>query len=111
MENFEQEKEYKNPLEMILDPDCEEDIVLYDEDDKETVFGQVAVIPMNDKVYAILSPVTPVEGVAEDEGMVFVIEEVDDEDVLSLVTDEKTVNEVFDLYFELCEEDEEDDAE
>lgn len=111
MENFEQEKEYKDPIDMILDPDCEENIVLYDEEDKETVFGQVAVIPMNEQVYVILSPVTPVEGVAEDEGLVFVIEEVDDEDVLSLVTDEKTVNEVFDLYFELCEEEDEDAAE
>lgn len=102
--------EPKTPIDLILDPDNEDDIVLYDEDGKETVFGQVAVIPLNERVYVILKPITPVEGVADDEGMVFVIEEADDEDVLTVVTEEKVVNEVFDIYFELCEEDD-DDAE
>lgn len=111
MENFEQKKEYKNPIDMILDPDCNEDIVLYDDEDKETVFSQEAVIPLNDLVYVIMTPVTPIDGVGEDEGMVFVIEEEDGEDVLTVVTDENTVNEVFDIYFELCEEEGEDAAE
>ncbi len=105
MEDFKNEQEFKNPIEQILDPNCDDDIVLYDENNEETVFGQVAVIPLNDAIYVILAPITKVEGVGEDEGIVFVIEENEDEEVLTVVTDEKIVDEVFDIYFKLCEED------
>lgn len=90
--------------EKILDPDCDEDITLYDEDGNETVFGQVAVIPEEGKVYVILTPVTPIEGVGEGEGIVFLLDEVDGEEVISVVTDEATVDRIFDEYDRLCEE-------
>ena len=93
--------------EKLLDPECDDDITLYDEDDNEIVFGQVAVIPMDGSLYAILTPVTPVEGVEEGAGIVFVLEEIDDEEALSVVSDEATVDRVFDEYEALCAEEDE----
>ena len=90
--------------EKLLDPECDDDITLYDEDGNETVFGQVAIIPMDEKIYAILTPITPIEGVGEDEGIVFLLDEIDDEEALSIVLEEDIVDRVFDEYEKLCEE-------
>ena len=69
-------------------------------------FEQAAVIPMDGSVYVILVPVTPMEGVGEDEGVVFVIEEDEDgEAVLSLVVEDDVIDAVFNEYDGLLEED------
>ena len=90
-----------------LDENDEEPVTLYDENDKETEFEQVAIIPLEEKIYVILKPITKIEGVADDEGLVFVIEEIDDEDMLVLVDDDEIINKVFDVYYQLLKEDEE----
>ena len=94
-------KEEKSQIEMLLDENNTENLKLYDENNKETEFEQVAVIPYNGKVYALLKPVTKIVGVNDDEALVFVIEEIDDEDCLVIVDDEKIVDEVFKEYYEL----------
>ena len=76
----------KTPLEMILDEDCDENIVLFDEDGESTEFEQIAVIPMNEKVYCILRPVD-MPDLDEDEAFVFAIVEDDEEGSLDLVED------------------------
>ena len=43
-------------LDILLDENNDEPISLFDEDDREVKFEQVAVIPDNDKIYAILKP-------------------------------------------------------
>ena len=93
--------------EKLLDPECDEDIVLFDEDGNETVFGQIAIIPNDGKIYTILTPVTPIEGVEEGAGIVFLLDEVDGEEALSVVTDEATIDLIFDEYDRLCEEEDE----
>ena len=90
-------------IEKILAEDNEDNIVLYDEDDNATEFEQVAVIPLNDEIYVILVPVTPIEGVGEDEGIVFVIEEGEDGEVLTVVDDDAVADEVFEIYNGLVE--------
>ena len=70
-----------NVIDRLLDENDEEPVTLYDENDKETEFEQVAIIPLEEKIYVILKPITKIEGVADDEGLVFVIEEIDDEDI------------------------------
>ena len=90
-------------IEKILAEDNEDNIVLYDEDDNATEFEQVAVIPLNDEIYVILVPVTPMEGVGEDEGIVFVIEEGEDGEVLTVVDDDAVADEVFEIYNGLVE--------
>ncbi|MBR3681394.1 MAG: DUF1292 domain-containing protein [Clostridia bacterium] len=95
-----------NQIDKILDENNEDNIFLYDEDDNELEFEQEAVIPMDGSVYVILVPVTPMDGVGEDEGVVFVIEEDEDgEAVLSLVIEDEIIDAVFDEYDGLLAED------
>lgn len=94
-------KEERSQIELLLDENNTENLKLYDENNKETEFEQVAVIPLNEKVYAILKPVTKIVGVNDDEALVFAIEEIDDEDCLVIVDDEKVVDDVFKEYYEL----------
>ncbi len=96
----------KNPLEMILDEDCNDNIVLFDEDGESTEFEQIAVIPLEDKLYCILRPIDMPE-LDEDEAFVFSISEDDEEGAIDLVEDDDIVEEVFQLYYMLLDEDEE----
>lgn len=95
------DKEQRSQIEMLLDENNTENLKLYDENNKETEFEQVAVIPLNEKIYAILKPVTKIVGVNDDEALVFVIEEIEDEDCLVIVDDEKIVDQVFKEYYDL----------
>lgn len=100
-----QEKELRNPIEALLDAEDNDTIVLFDEKDNEIEFEQVALIPYKAKAYAILKPVEKMEGVAEDEAIVFALDEDENgEDVLSVETDEVVINAVFDDYYKLLDE-------
>lgn len=99
----EKEKEVSQ-IEMLLDENNTENIKLYDENNKVTEFEQVAIIPLDDKIYAILKPVTEIAGVNDDEALVFVVEEIDDEEVLVIVDDEDIVDKVFNEYYALLKE-------
>ena len=48
-------------LDILLDEDNEDPITLYDENDKAIQFDQVAIIPMDEKLYAILKPIDEME--------------------------------------------------
>ena len=48
-------KELMSEIDKILDENNSDPIVLYDENNKETKFEQVAVIPLYEKVYVIFS--------------------------------------------------------
>ena len=94
-----------NQIEKILDENNEDNIILYDEDNNEIEFEQIAVIPMDDSVYVLLAPVTPMEGVGEDEAVVFVIEEDEDgEALLSIVMEDDVIDSVFAEYEALLDE-------
>lgn len=90
-----------SPIDMLLDEKNDENIVLYDENNKENEFEQIAVIPVEDKTYVLLRPVEQWDGLGEDEAVVFAIEEIDDEDCLILEEDDKVIDKVFDAYYEL----------
>jgi len=91
-------------IEKLFDEENNDNLILYDENDRETEFEQCAVIPLDEKVYAILKPVDEIEGVADDEALVFVIEEIEDEDMLVIVDDEELVTRVFEVYYDLLRE-------
>lgn len=97
-------KELMSEIDKIFDENNNDPIVLYDENNKETKFDQVAVIPLYEKVYVILKPLTKIAGLADDEALVFVIEEIDDEDCLVIEDDMKIVDEVFKEYYELLKQ-------
>ena len=93
-------------IEAILDENNTENVVLYNSDNEAVEFEQIAVIPLEDKDYAILKPVELLEGMKEDEALVFALEEDENEDdvQLVLVQDEEVIDEVFDVYDKLFEE-------
>lgn len=86
-------------IDILLDENNDENIVLYDEKDQENEFEQVAVIPLNGKIYAILKPVNCLEEVGEDEAVVFCIEEFEGEYVLILEQDDAVGEAVFNEYY------------
>ena len=92
-------------LDILLDENNDEPISLFDEDDREVKFEQVAVIPDNDKIYAILKPIDELEGVADDEAIVFLADyDEDGNTVLVVEKDEDTAIRVFDTYYQLLDE-------
>lgn len=88
----------KTPIEQILDPNDTDPIVLYTEEDEAVTFEQVALIPLDGEMYVILKPIEMMEGVADDEALVFAIIEDDEEDVLEIVEDDDIVDAVFEEY-------------
>lgn len=85
-------------IEMILDENNDENIVLYNEEGEAVEFEQIALIPLNGTDFVILHPV---EDMADDEALVFAIEEVDGEDALVLVEDDDVVDAVFEEYYDM----------
>lgn len=99
-----EEKKELGILDILLDEDNEDPITLYDEADKAFRFDQVAIIPMDNKLYAILKPIDEMEGVADDEAIVFYVNEDGEGDaVLEVETDEPTAMLVFDEYYKLLD--------
>lgn len=98
-------KKYDNEIDKLFDEENTEPIYLYDDNDNEIPFEQVAVIPKDDEVFVILKPIEPMEGVEEDQALVFVIgEDENGEEMMELLEDEEEVDEIFGLYYKLMEE-------
>ena len=100
--------EYQNPIDALFDEENNDAIVLFNERGEEIAFEQIALIPLNERVYAILRPVIPIEGLGENEALVFSIEENEEtnEECLVLVVDEEIIDKVFDVYDKLVEDSE-----
>ncbi|MCM1533664.1 MAG: hypothetical protein NC099_03315 [Corallococcus sp.] len=99
----------KDLLDILFDKENKEPIVLVDENGKKLAFEQVAVIPYDvndDKVlYVVLKPISQIDGIADDEAIVFKV----DEDkygnaFLRVEDDELTAIEIFNKYYDLLEE-------
>ncbi|MBE5735278.1 MAG: DUF1292 domain-containing protein [Clostridiales bacterium] len=93
--------EDRSPVELLLDEKNNDNIKLYDEKNECVEFEQIATIPMDERIFVILKPVTAMENVAEDEAIVFEIQEIDEEDCLVVVTEDKIIDKVFDEYYEM----------
>lgn len=101
---MEENKQELSILDILLDEDNEDPITLYDENDKAIKFDQVAIIPLEEKLYAILKPIDEMENVADDEAIVFVVnEDKNGESILEIETDEPTAIRVFDEYYKLLD--------
>lgn len=93
-----------NPIDMLLDENNTDPIVLYNENNEEVSFEQIALIPLDEQVYAILKPLGDFEGVGEDEALVFTIAEDDGEDVLVVEDREEIIDAVFEEYYAMLAE-------
>lgn len=101
MEELEQEMDI---VDILLDEENDDPVVLYDENDKAVRFDQVAIIPFEEKLFAILKPIDEMEGVADDEAIVFRIPEEPEGDAeLVVETDEALAMRVFDEYYKLLD--------
>lgn len=98
----------KNPVAQILDEKNSENVILYDDQNNPIEFEQVALIPLDhtNGLYAILIPVTPMQGVNEGEGVLFELDE--ENQSLEVVNDEKIIDEVLELYQALIDESDKD---
>ncbi|MCH5154181.1 MAG: DUF1292 domain-containing protein [Clostridiales bacterium] len=77
----------------------EEVITLYDDKNNPVDFNEVAVVEYEGDFYALLQPVEPMEGLDEDEAIIFKIVQKDDEtDEFEPVTDEAVLEAVFNEY-------------
>lgn len=100
--------EYQNPIDALYDENNNDAIILFNERGEEIAFEQIALIPLNENTYAILKPIKPMEGLGEDEGLVFSIETSEDgQEFLMLTTDEEIIDKVFDVYDQLVAEEDE----
>ncbi len=95
----------KDAIAQILDENNTENITLFDSEGKPIEFEQIAVIPLENKLkqedlYAILIPITPMQGVNEGEGVVIKVKASD----VEVVNDQDTIDRVLDVYQKLLEE-------
>ena len=80
-------------------------ITLMTADGEEVNFIEVAGIAYKGKFYAILAPEEPLEGMDDDEALVFeVTRGANDEDSFSIVTDDDILDAVFAEYNRLLDE-------
>lgn len=110
MENKVENKEEKvDLLDILLDKDNKDPISLMDEKGKQISFEQIAMIvhevKKEKKLYAILKPIDKIEGLGENEAIVFLVDQdKDGNTVLKIEEDEDIAIDVFDEYYDLLEE-------
>ncbi len=96
-------------LDVLLDQDNKDPIVLVDEAGKQLTFEQVAVIPYEvrkeKRLYCVLKPLDKIEGIGDDEAIVFVVDQdKDGNSIIKVEEDEEIAIAVFDKYYDLLEE-------
>lgn len=89
-------------IDRLLDEKDIDNVELVDDSGNKTTFEQVAAIPLDEKIYVILLPI--LSSNSEKEALVFLIDE--EEEILKLITDEKIIDDVFAIYYSLCEAEE-----
>ncbi|MDD4120301.1 MAG: DUF1292 domain-containing protein [Clostridia bacterium] len=87
----------------------EELITLTSSDGDQVDFLEIAGIPMDGNFYTILKPVEVIEGMTEDDVLVFKVEETENGDSnFSLERDEEVLNKIYQEYLRLLDEIEKD---
>lgn len=90
----------------LIDELQEEDIItLVSADGEEISFVQIAGIALQSGFYTILQPAQKLEGLSDDEALVFRVEpEEDGEDHFRIEMDEEIIDAVFNKYYQLLDE-------
>lgn len=93
-------------LDVLLDENNTAPIIMYDEKGNALKFDQIAVIPYGEEeLYCILKPITKIEGIKDDEAVVFKVEEDENgEAILKVEEKEEVAISIFDQYYNLIEE-------
>lgn len=94
--------DHENIIDKLYDEDNNDIITLFNEKGEEIAFEQIALIPRGEETYVILKPVRLLEGMGEDEGLVFAIKDSETlGEHLELIVDEKIIDDVFAVYDDL----------
>ncbi len=95
-------------LDVLLNEENTAPIFMFDEKGKQLKFDQVAVIPYGEEqLYCILKPISKIEGVKDDEAIVFeVVEDDKGEAILKVEEKEDVAISIFEEYYNLVEENE-----
>ncbi|MDE7163827.1 MAG: ATP-binding protein [Clostridiales bacterium] len=90
-----------NIIDILLNEDNNLPLLMRTQDGREIAFEQVAVIPHDERLYCVLKPLDKIEGIADNEAVVFYVDEEIDPPALLVCTDEKIAIEIFKEYYEL----------
>ena len=82
-------------VDKLFDDNNFDSIFVKDNSGKEIEFDQVALVDYEGSYYAILMPLTELEGVEEGEVLIFRVDE--EKDCLVYLEDEKVANEIMDI--------------
>ncbi len=102
----EQKKTAASPENNVEIFDDGEIITLYDDKEKPVNFTQVACVEYEGNLFVLLQPAEKLEGIAEDEVVIFKLEEGKDNDMFVPVDSEETLNRVFEQYLKAAADDE-----
>ena len=91
-------KHYDSPVQQILDDDNDDPVILKDDKGNDVRFEQVAVISIEEGDFVILHPMDGLEGVGEDEALVFQLFVGENGEAMEYVDDDETIDAVFDEY-------------
>ena len=101
----EQVEEKVDLLDVLFDENNFDPITLSNDQGASIDFEQVAIIPMDNETYVILKPIEPMDDVADDEAFVFkIIKDENEESKLVIEEDEQIGEKVFDEYYKLLDE-------
>lgn len=87
--------DYERFVDKLFDDNNFESIFIKDNNGKEIEFDQVALVDYENNYYAVLMPLTKLEGVGQDEVLIFRVDE--EKDCLVYLEDEKIANEIMDI--------------
>lgn len=87
---------YKNVFDSLMDENCMDVIYLEDENHNKVAYEQIALIPYDNKLYAIMVEKSAYENGEEDSGEVFLIDEK--KQTIKLVKNVNTISSVFEIY-------------
>lgn len=73
-------------------------ITLFDDKEKPVNFTQVACVDYEGEFFALLQPAEKIEGISEDEVVIFKLQEGKDNDMFVPVDSEELLNKVFEQY-------------
>ena len=83
--------------EMIIDPECMDNIVITNSKGTTFEFEQIALIPLHDTGYAILKPLNPSQfNLKDDEPLIFKLN--DEEETIELCVDINIITKIIELY-------------
>ena len=91
----------KKIIKSLLNENSNDNIIL-EYNDFNIEFEQVALIFVRGNYYSILRPITVMDGIDNDEGLVYLIDDVNNK--IILMTDEDVIDDVYDVYFTLLDE-------